>query len=361
MSPSNRVLGLVTLGVGVLASFMHHGLYFTPPTGTVLTISASFLPPVLVLVTAVGVVAYVQKSTIDAEYLGRVALWYVGGGLAFGLAGYASLRSNVMADVEFSMIQLSVANWAIGGSFIGLLLGFYDARQSNAVSEARAREENAKRQARRLSVMNRILRHDLRNKLTIVIGYADVLDGGEASKAPGAIKQAAEDLLDIADRIRNLHTVTEEQAPQPVNLADYVRHALDDIRETYPSVQITTALPDHVQAVTYPEIAANIHDLLQNAVVHNDHEESDIVIDVELKYLREDTEYAELVIEDNGPGIQPDEQVILEEGGETQLNHSLGTGLWLTRWVIEESNGDFDFTMAPEGGTRTVMRLPSTS
>lgn len=66
------------------------------------------------------------------------------------------------------------------------------------------------------------------------------------------------------------------------------------------------------------------------------------------------------MIADNGPGIPPLEEVILEEEeGETQLSHSLGTGLWLTRWVVEESNGSFDFDTPRAGGTRLVIQLPT--
>lgn len=360
MAESKQLLGLVVLGAGIVASFAHHIHYFATTSAPFQEIWVSFMVPIWVLLTGFLVVGYIYRSEIEPLTLGRVAIWYVGGGLAFGLAGYFSLRSNVMGLPSFSMIRLSVANWAIGGSFIGLLLGFYDARQSNAVTKARARERDADRQARRLSVLNRILRHDIRNKLTVITGHVDLLESTSGGESPEIIKRAAHELLEIADRARKLHQITEEREPQQVDLSGYLSQAVDDVHQAYPAVQISTDVTDGITAVTYPVVGDNIRDLITNAIVHNDHEEEDIAIDIDLRRVRRPAgEFAEIVIRDNGPGIPIDEQVILEEGGETQLNHSLGTGLWLTRWVAEESHGEFEFDSPADGGTRIELRLPT--
>lgn len=354
-----QFLGLAVLCAGIGASFVHHFLYFSTSSSSFFEIWASFFPPVLVLVTSIAVIGYVYRSEISTESIGRVSIWYVACGVVFGLAGYASLQNTFSASQPFSILRLSVANWAIGGSFIGLLLGFYDARQSNAVTLARTREREATRQAQRLSVLNRVLRHDIRNKLTIIKGHLDLLGDHESNASLGPIERAADDLLEISNRVRNLHAVTQEESPQPVDLSEYVRNALTELREEHPKVTVHAEMSDDTLALTYPVIEATIRDLLQNAIVHHDHEDSDIVIDVQLHETRgPDGEYAQFVIEDNGPGIPANERVILKEGRETQLGHSLGTGLWLTRWIVEESNGSFDFSTSSDRGTRVEFRLP---
>lgn len=271
---------MAILGCGVVASFAHHILYFWTYSGTVLDISLSFIAPSMVLWTALGVGVYVYRRELDRSNFGRIAVWYVAGGLVFGLAHYASLRSNLPVQPRFSVIQLSVANWAIAGSFIGLLLGFYDVRRSRAVSEAVARQREANRQARRLSVLIRILRHDIRNKLNVIVGHADRLEPTHGDESRGAIKRAAEALLDIANRVRELHRVTEGRPRQPVNLAECVSDCVSKARETYPEIHITTDIGDQSKVLTYPVIEDNICDLIENAVIHNDNDVADVVVQI---------------------------------------------------------------------------------
>lgn len=360
MDDAKAGLGLLLLAVGVVATYAHHVWYFMRFEVTLLQFTASFVPPGLVLGTTVAVVGYVRQSAIDDAHLARIATWYLLGGLALGTAAYVSLQGSLAGDVPFAALRLSVANWAIGGSFIGLLLGFYDGRRSQAVGEATARQREASRQARRLSVLNRILRHDIRNKITVIQGHAKLLEASDPEGSPSAIQQAARELLEIADRVRKLHTVTQEQSRQPVDLTACVDHAVAAMGNQYPEAQLTTDVDEDASAFSYPDIEDVIYDLVENAVVHNDNDEPDIVVDIALRRVAgADAGYCELLIEDNGPGMPAFEEVTLQEEGETQLAHSLGTGLWLARWVVEESDGAFDFTSGTDGGTLVQIRLPT--
>ena len=68
----------------------------------------------------------------------------------------------------------------------------------------------------------------------------------------------------------------------------------------------------------------------------------------------------EIVLEDNGPGIPERERLVQTDDVETQLDHSRGTSLWLARWVLDASEGDFAIEAAGPEGTRLVLRLPMT-
>ncbi|MDB2266037.1 ATP-binding protein [Halorubrum ezzemoulense] len=64
-------------------------------------------------------------------------------------------------------------------------------------------------------------------------------------------------------------------------------------------------------------------------------------------------------VADNGPGLPEFEQEVLTSGEETQLNHSSGLGLWLTRWIVRNSNGTLAVEQSAWNGTRIVIRLPT--
>jgi signal transduction histidine kinase len=59
-------------------------------------------------------------------------------------------------------------------------------------------------------------------------------------------------------------------------------------------------------------------------------------------------------IEDDGPGIPESELDPLAAGGETQLVHGSGAGLWIVDRVVRYSGGTVEFDSSESG---TVVRL----
>jgi len=64
-----------------------------------------------------------------------------------------------------------------------------------------------------------------------------------------------------------------------------------------------------------------------------------------------------LRVADNGPGLPETEQAVLTTGTETPLTHSTGTGLWLTQWIVRESDGSISVSESRFGGTEVEIRL----
>ncbi|MFB6222854.1 MAG: ATP-binding protein [Haloarcula sp.] len=62
-------------------------------------------------------------------------------------------------------------------------------------------------------------------------------------------------------------------------------------------------------------------------------------------------------VADSGPGLPETEQTVLTTGTETQLSHSRGTGLWLTQWIVSESDGSISVVESRFGGTTVEIRL----
>ncbi len=77
-------------------------------------------------------------------------------------------------------------------------------------------------------------------------------------------------------------------------------------------------------------------------------------------WARENQLFTEFVIEDNGPGVDPEDLPHLFERfykGKNASDTSVGIGLALARMIVTSQNGTLKVENRPEGGARFVMRF----
>ena len=63
---------------------------------------------------------------------------------------------------------------------------------------------------------------------------------------------------------------------------------------------------------------------------------------------------------DHGPGLSEREHGLLTRGGETQLDHGLGVGLWFVNWAVEQLGAELEFERSDSAGTTVVVRFYGT-
>lgn len=361
MNPATRYrLGGVVIGGGIVLSFAHHlqfaGVFSESPAET----AAAFIPSVLAAGAALWLGSVIRSGGIPKTALDRAAMWYLGGALLLALALYVSFSATFGSDALPPDLWFSIRNWAIAGSALGLVVANYDLRRAAALRRATANERTATHVSQRLSVVDRVLRHDIRNKLNIILGYASSTEGdGIREDDALAVVAAAESLMVIVERARHFRSVLEKESPEPLDLTELLREVTEGFREEYPEAQVTIVRQEEITARTYPEFRNVLEELFENAVVHNPRPEAECQLAVSLRRVRTDEgAVAEILLEDNGPGIPEREQLVQTDDLETQLDHSSGTSLWLARWVLDASDGDLAIESANPEGTRLVLRLP---
>ena len=216
------------------------------------------------------------------------------------------------------------------------------------IISAREVTENYRYQ-RRLQVMNRVLRHDLRNDMNVVLGHADFLLDSDGSREYHAqvIKRKAKALVELGEKVRRIdQELTSKPVRTRTNLSVIVTEEVTEICETYPHATVRTQIENDCVVLGDSSIGVAVRNLLENAIEHNTAERPIVTVT-----LQQEVGSVRLSIEDNGPGIPQGEQRVVESGTETPLEHISGLGLWLVVWIIENVEAEISFGVGSDGGT----------
>ena len=206
-----------------------------------------------------------------------------------------------------------------------------------------------------ISVTNRVLRHNVRNEMTVVNGYAemlaDQLDGDAASKAE-RIVETADRLLAISESARRIEE-NRDQSPEldAVDVVPLIDRLVTQLEDRHWDAAVTVDAPDAAVAETLPRLETALWEILENAAKHGGDPAS-----VEVTVATTDHQVV-ISIKDDGPGLPDDERTVLAAGAEEPLVHGQGLGLWLAYYLVTNLRGEIE---VPETrrGTTVEIRLP---
>jgi K+-sensing histidine kinase KdpD len=267
------------------------------------------------------------------------------------------LRSELMAPVGEYGIILAASTESASFDEIDRDLGEILAATVESAFERLEREQALQDRQRDLtllkSLLSRLLRHNFRNKITIIRGQAAAI----AEHVTGPIRENARTILqtcdDVATSSRKAQYVERlvdgEQAVVEQQLSAIVDEAIDRT-ESHPEATIEREVPSGLTVLASEHITRGVVNLLDNALVHGGDTPTVTVTGTAAD------QYAELVVADDGPGVPQEEIEVFERRAESPLTHSSGMGLWLVDWIVTLSDGEFH--LERDEGTRAVIRLP---
>lgn len=220
--------------------------------------------------------------------------------------------------------------------------------------QLRAERERANELQQRVSVLNRVLRHDIRTAVTVIQGQVALLrDRDVMPEQIDAIERRAGELHRLSEQARDIEqTISGEFVRTELDITTVVRDIADELRREFPAAEIETALPETGVATASERFDEAVRQLTRNAIVHNDTDTPTVRLTVEL------TDELHLEITDNGPGIPDSELTPIEQGEETQLEHTSGLGLWQSYWIVADSDGEMEIDRNEPRGTTVSIRLP---
>jgi len=209
-----------------------------------------------------------------------------------------------------------------------------------------------KRRQQLLEVMNRVLRHNVRNELTVILA-ANEVDGQRP-----AVQPAAERLRSVADRARDVYSHTQrDRQPKRISLETLFDDLSEAFGKEYPDATLELTINTDRDTVAGDELRNAVSELVENALTHDPASDTTVGISA-----RDDGDEVVLSVTDDGPGIDDMEKAVLESGRESPLAHGRGLGLWFVNWVVTRYGGSFQVAARDgpdETGTVATIRIPA--
>ena len=256
---------------------------------------------------------------------------------------------------ESRYYEVSTAPFMVGEVETGQLVTIADVTER----ESYRRELLSKNE--QLEALNRVIRHDIRNDMTVILGWAETLDDHVDDAGRDALDRVlrkARHVVELTDIAREFaESLSADATPEllPIDLRRVLDTAVAAIRDSAPeaTVRVEGEIPD--LDVRANEMLASVFDnLLENAVRHSDREEPEITVSCET-----DEETVRVRIADDGPGIPDDRKASIFGKGEKGIDSpGTGLGLYLVHTLTEQFGGDVWIEDNEPRGAVFVVELP---
>lgn len=229
------------------------------------------------------------------------------------------------------------------------------------VTERQRYEDELERVNEELEMLNRVVRHDIRNDMAVILAWAELLEDHVDDAGMDHLEKiltSGEHIVELTDIARDyVETLTsdEEIDLKPTPLRKKLTNEITIRREAHPDAEISVdeQIPD-VDVRANEMLSSVFRNLLNNAVQHNDKDSPVVEVSCE---LRDDT--VEVRIADNGPGI-PDERkdTIFGKGEQGIDSPGTGIGLYLVYTLVTEYGGEVWVEDNDPTGAVFVVQLP---
>jgi signal transduction histidine kinase len=215
-----------------------------------------------------------------------------------------------------------------------------------------------------------IAAHELKTPVTSLRGFAELgvrtidahgtLDTTMARRTLETIERQSARLTALVANLLEFARGSDDRnaiTPRRVNLADLVRIVVEAARVRADQYTISLDAPDTLDVMADPlRIEQVLSNLVDNAVKY-----SPVGSEIQVQ-VREQSQYAELVVRDHGMGIPAEDQHrVFDRYFQARVGeHSsgMGLGLYISQEIVRHHGGTIAVETPEDGGTRMVVRLP---
>ncbi|GAB7093982.1 ATP-binding protein [Halolamina litorea] len=307
-----------------------------------------YLAGVVPLALGLGLAAFgvaLAVADVDGAMVRTTTIWAV-----IGFATMAVLVGLTLAgstadgrlSVEVARTRTYLSNFLIGGSIGGTLTGLYAARN-------RRQRGVLREQTNRLVTINRLLRHEVLNAVSVIRGYASV-DPEEHPNGMSVIDKRAADIQQTIEEVRYFTNSSGGNGPGPTprDLGADLHESIATIGERYPDVDVSVeSVPDDVTVFANERLGLVFTNLLENAVVHGEDRTPAVTVETTPATVA-------VSITDDGSGLPESQRALLETGDIDEFdNPKVGFGLNVVRLLVTSYGGNID-TAVDDSTTVTV-------
>lgn len=203
----------------------------------------------------------------------------------------------------------------------------------------------------RLAVLNRVLRHNLRNELDALRGFAEAMPTVEnPDELTTRISETATGLTETGETVARAEQLLARKRAtvEPVSLASVARTVAMEAATT-----ISVTAPEMTVRTDRQLLTAVLAELVENAITHAETANPTVELRVD------STETGACIeVRDDGPGIPDRERAVLLAGEETPLRHGSGLGLWFVYWGVTRLGGELSFDENTPRGSIVKIEIP---
>lgn len=216
-----------------------------------------------------------------------------------------------------------------------------------------------KRHEQRLAVLNRVLRHNLRNELNVILGRAEWLTttlDGKFADAAETIMATSERLAALGEKARTIETNLQRDTSHQssIDIVPVVENCCETVGEEYPDATLEIDTPASQAVIADETIETVVENLVENALEHTGDSPA---VRVSVTTAEGPDDRVQLRVADDGPGIPRKQIETIRTKKETQMVHGTGLGLWVVYWLVDSYGGELSFEETSADGTTVVVLL----
>ncbi len=214
------------------------------------------------------------------------------------------------------------------------------------ITESKKREEELDAYRKHIKLINKILRHDIINNLTVINGALRLYGKSKEEELLEEASVYVNKSVELINRMRELESFISSHR----DLKLYpVTDILNKVIESYPA--ITFNIEGEGQVLVDESLSSVIDNIIRNAVIHGKTDRIDVSIG-------ETDKYCEIRIADYGVGISDEVKgKIFEEGFVYGETGGTGLGLYIVKKAMENYGGHIHVEDNTPGGAVFVLAL----
>ncbi|WP_248517117.1 sensor histidine kinase [Salinarchaeum laminariae] len=224
------------------------------------------------------------------------------------------------------------------------------------ITEYKARE-------RRLRLLNRVIRHNLRNETNVLMGYADRLRSAIESETlleeVDTITEVAHDIGQLSDSVQQIEQIADPGATErsPTAVGELVETYVTEAREQYPAASVSIDVREDCWVNADVGLEYALEHAIQNAIEHNDTDRPSVTVSIG---KGSESGRVFVGIADDGPPIPEIEVDALDsDTSTTSTAHGTGLGLWVMQWCVDALGGQLSFEENHPRGNVVRFSLPA--
>lgn len=211
------------------------------------------------------------------------------------------------------------------------------------VTERESYRRELETKTEQLETLNRVVRHDIRNDMGVILGWANSLANHVDPAGESALQRVISkgdhviELTDILGDVVQSISGTGTATIEPIDLSRILETEIKAVSQSHSSAKINVSGTIPQGPVQANEMLSSVfRNILENAVRHSDKAPAEVDI-----FCTEQAETIQVEIADTGPGV-PDNQKkeIFGKGKKGLESPGSGIGLYLVHTLTEQFGGE---------------------